>query len=234
MRLAKQQGFNINEEFFDQAVRAMGPDAVPADIVVEAFKLSKQASPAQGGLGAVKPPSAAPVVEPPEGRPPVNEFQAEHDRRVNEYVDQGIPQDQAEKLAADEMQSLERQRPPAGKGIEGQFMPDFYSKASRAVEANPQGKWDADQLRGFLKGKGISENEMEWSGIKDLQGKLTKEQALQAIQLPKVIETKLGGATSMNETARDLYGCPMIALMHPLKSMFRTRSWIIQILITDH
>ena len=160
-----------------------------------------------------------------QGKAPTNAWEAEANKLVTEFKDQGIPEEQAVIQAADVMQDREKLRRPAGQGIERKipqqqqymldvapeaegFKPDFYSRAALTLQANPQGKWDADQLRGFLKGKGISENEMEWSGINDLQGKLTKQEALDAIKLPQVIETQLSDSKSIsvNNIARDQYG----------------------------
>lgn len=52
----------------------------------------------------------------------------------------------------------------------------WYSKLARVTEEKMQGPMDADAYRKMLANNGVKPEEMEWSGINELSGKLTPEQ----------------------------------------------------------
>ena len=112
-KLAKDQGFDIPPDFMQQAANDLGADAAPADIVIRAFKASKGQAP----------PAPAHVTPPDEGTPIGNAWSDQADKLVKEYVDMGIPEEQAIYHAADVMEQGDLDRPPKGQGLEAKFMP---------------------------------------------------------------------------------------------------------------
>lgn len=77
-----------------------------------------------------------------------------------------------------------------GAGPEG-----FYSHAERVLGETKQGMFTGSQLLGFLKSRGVKDEELKWSGLLDLtkNSKVSKEEALTALKkAPRVSEIVLG------------------------------------------
>jgi len=72
----------------------------------------------------------------------------------------------------------------------------WYSKLNEVVTQKMGGAMDADQLRAMLANNGVKPEEMEWSGVGGLSGKVTKQQIIEhlAENAVKVTETELGGS----------------------------------------
>lgn len=71
----------------------------------------------------------------------------------------------------------------------------FYSHAENVLNEAKQGLFTGDQLLGYLKGKGVKDEEIKWSGLGDLvkNKKVSREEALQVLQkAPRISETMLG------------------------------------------
>lgn len=85
-------------------------------------------------------------------------------------------------------------------------MPEgFFSHAENVLKEAKQGIFSGDQLLGFLKGKGVKDEEIKWTGLMDLakKPKVTREEALKAVQGgPGIGEHVLDSATS--KTLNDL------------------------------
>lgn len=71
----------------------------------------------------------------------------------------------------------------------------FFSHAENVLNDTKQGLFTGDQLKGYLKAKGVKDEELKWSGLGELanQPKVTKQQALDTLaKAPRVSEVKLG------------------------------------------
>lgn len=103
-----------------------------------------------------------------------------------------------------------------GKPGEGALMQDaeknapvWYSKLSEVVDQKMGGAMDADQLKAMLQNNGVKPEELEWSQIGNLKGKVTKQQVLDhlAENAVQVTETTLGGVDGLEiNSIRALYG----------------------------
>lgn len=120
----------------------------------------------------------------------------------------------------------ERERLNALKDVEGQQKfqfqireGTFFSKLERTVEEKMQPKMDAQALMNMLKKAGVKNEEIEWMGISDLKGMVTKQQALDTIRSNNVqieeveklrerpIQSELAGDVT-NETHFEQYQLP--------------------------
>lgn len=71
----------------------------------------------------------------------------------------------------------------------------FYSKAEQVLNETMQGIFTGDQLKGFLKSKGVKDEELKWSGLNELaqKAKVTKQEAMDTLaKAPRVSEIVLG------------------------------------------
>lgn len=71
----------------------------------------------------------------------------------------------------------------------------FFSQAEKVLQGSKQGIYTGPQLVGFLKSRGVKEEELKWSGLLDLakNPKVSREEALLALKkAPRVSEIVLG------------------------------------------
>ena len=96
---------------------------------------------------------------------------------------------------------------PGKNAFRQEDVPLFYSKLSEVVNQKMQGPMDAGQLRKMLASAGVKPDEMLWSRMDDLSGKVTKEQvqehlAENAVQVKEVMKGADHG--TLNSIAKEL------------------------------
>ena len=90
---------------------------------------------------------------------------------------------------------------------DGPYAPTFYSKMEQVVQNVKQEKLGASSVVSMLKGKGVKDEEIKWSGIEDwLKGKksVTKQEVLEFIRANdlEIEETELGETIHYSEEQR--------------------------------
>ncbi|HUW67262.1 MAG TPA: hypothetical protein VMW20_04350, partial [Candidatus Nanoarchaeia archaeon] len=82
----------------------------------------------------------------------------------------------------------------------------FYSKAARVIAEKMGSKMEAPSFINFLLRYGVTKEEMEWSGLDQLTGTITKEQALEKIETDgvRIEETTLYGEVTIAQAFKEL------------------------------
>ena len=85
------------------------------------------------------------------------------------------------------------------------YAPTFFSKLERELEAYKGGKLGAASVESYLRGRGVKEEEIKWSGVRQfLEGKksVTKDELLDFVRANRleVKEETLGGPETLSYT----------------------------------
>ena len=94
------------------------------------------------------------------------------------------------------------------RSLPEQNKPIWYSKLQRAIEDKMPNKMDADQFKNWLAKQGIKAEELEWSGVNELTGKITKQQVLDTIAANniQIEEVEKGGVDVQDRDQKEFVG----------------------------
>src|ERR1051326_1684048 len=143
-----------------------------------------------GNLGKQTKQPAKPTLPPPPATAPGLQGLIPADARISAFTPQQQAQRALEQPATQQAIRLASGMIGSHVGPEG-----FFSHAENVLNETKQGVFTGEQLRGFLKSKGVKDEELKWSGLDALskKAKVTKQEALEALgKAPRLSEVKLG------------------------------------------